>query len=82
MVVWVSVSRRPEIVEEKHVGRLGYDNAAIRENDAGRHADFIGEDREFVGTAIAVSVFTNLDPVVTFASGLAVIGIIDRFRDP
>ena len=42
----------------------------------------IGEDREFVGHAVAVGVFADGDAVVAFALRLHVVGIVEGFGNP
>ena len=52
------------VLEEDEVRCLRHDHAAVGEDEAGRNVEFIGEDRELVGLAVAVSVFADLDAVV------------------
>ena len=70
------------ILEEKRVGRLRDDDAAIREDDAGGNAQLVREHGEFIRASIAVGVLANLDPVAAFAGLLQFVWIIESLRDP
>ena len=59
------------VLEEKEARRLRDDDAAVREHEAGRDVQLVGEDGELVRLAVAVGVLANLDAVVALAVRLS-----------
>ena len=49
---------------------------------SGRDGEFVGEDGELVGLAVAVGVLANLDPVTPLAGFLQFVGVVHRLGDP
>ena len=70
------------VLEEKETWRLGDHDAAVGKGEAGRDVQPVGEDREFVGPAVAVGVLADLDAVVAEAVGFHVVRVVARLGDP
>src|SRR5439155_7977507 len=49
------------VFEEEHVTGFRHHDAAVHEHQRSREVQFVGEDRELVGLAVAVSVLANFD---------------------
>ena len=60
------------VLQEHQVGRLGDQDAAVGELEAGRAMQAVGEDDPLVGLAVAVGVFEDQELVVHFLLGLPV----------
>ena len=70
------------VFEKKETRGLGDYDAAVGEDEAGRYVELIGEDREFIGAAVAVGVFANLDAVGAHAVGLHGVRVVAGFGNP
>ena len=70
------------VLEEFRLSGVNDDDTAVGENKSGRDAQFVGENREFVGAPVAVGVLANLDSIMPLAGRLEVVWIIHRLRDP
>ena len=60
------------VLQEHQVGRLGDQDAAVGELEAGRAVQLVGEDDHLVGLAVAVGVFEDQELVVHLLLGLPV----------
>ena len=69
-----------EVLHKQDVGTIGDPNAAETDRDAGRDVQTVGENGEFVGFAVAVGVFKNLDAIATGTGRLA--RIFETLGDP
>src|SRR5258706_1073759 len=70
------------VFENLGLARMNYNDASIGEDEARRNTQLVSENRELVGTAVAVCVLTNLEPVMTLACRLQIVGIIDGLCNP
>ena len=70
------------VLEEKQAGRLRNDHAAIREDQARRDVQLVGEHRELVRLAVAVGVLADLDGVIAESRRLDVVRVVTRLADP
>src|SRR2546421_10972275 len=61
---------------------MDHDDAAVGENEPGRDAEMIGEDRELIGAPVAVRIFTNLNSIVAMAWRLHFIWVIKCLSYP
>ena len=70
------------VLQEQEMRRASDDDAAIRKCQAGRYVEVLGEDRELVGTSVAVGILENLDAIVTGISVQDLVRIIHGLDDP
>ena len=70
------------ILEEFGFAGVNDDDAAIRENKSGGDAQLVGENRELVRPPVAVRVLADFQTIMSLASRLKVVGVIDRFGNP
>ena len=70
------------VFEVDEFGGGGDDDAFAGEDDAGGEVQFVGEDGEFVGLAVAVGVFADFDAVLAFTGVGDAVGVVAGFDDP